>query len=50
MARLPPQGGENACGVLVKSFTLKGGVLNPLKKFIRIPGLLTITQKALKSK
>jgi hypothetical protein len=31
MARLPPQGAENAYGVLVKSFTLKGGVLNPQK-------------------
>jgi hypothetical protein len=29
MAKLPPQGGENAFGVLVKSFALKGGVLNP---------------------
>jgi hypothetical protein len=29
MARLLPQGGENAFGVLVKLFTLKGWVLNP---------------------
>jgi hypothetical protein len=28
-ARLPPQGEENAFGVLVKSFTLKDGVLSP---------------------
>jgi hypothetical protein len=31
MARLPPQGGENAFGVLVKLFALKGGALNPKK-------------------
>jgi len=37
MVGLPPRGGENAFGVLVKSFTLKGGVLNPLKKFIKKP-------------
>jgi hypothetical protein len=34
MARLPPQGGENAFGVLVKLFALKGGALNP-KKSVR---------------
>jgi hypothetical protein len=29
MTGLPPRGGENACGVLTESFTLKGRVLNP---------------------
>ena len=35
MARFPPRGGENAFSVLVKSFALKGGALNP-KKSVRI--------------